>query len=87
MASARNKVIVLCLTTFVGLVASAIVGYIALDHNPMEEYCVYIVQNSVCEIVWSSLLPLLATWFIIGTVLGLIISLLVVFVLKQKDKR
>ena len=49
---------------FVSIIVSSFVGYAALDHNPMGEFCAP-VSDTQCKIVWGNFSPLLVSWFLV----------------------
>ena len=82
-----NKSIRFCFkfSLIISSIISAVIAYIALDHNPMGEYCTPITDIR-CDIIWANLLPLILIWFLVLFALLMIITSTVIFMRHKISK-
>jgi len=55
---------ILLFSMAVSISVCIVIGYIAIQHNPMGQYCKPISAIE-CEIVWANIFPLLSMWFLV----------------------
>ena len=66
-------------------IVSIVIAYVALDHNPMGEYCIPI-SDIKCDIVWSNILPLISIWFLLLFTILMILTNFIRFIQKKYSK-
>ena len=71
----------------VSIIFTTFIGYSALEHNPMGEFC-FPTSDSSCDIVWVNFLPIVTIWFFISFVVVLVLLLMIRFLyIKIVNKR
>ena len=60
-----------------------VIGYIAIEHNPMGQYC-NLISAVECEIVWANILPLLFIWFLVVAVPTILILSCMKYILSRR---
>jgi len=73
-----------CLTISIilSILVCIVVGYVALDHNPMGEFCNPVSSNN-CDIIWINFVPLLIIWFAISFIVSMIILLALRYMIQK----
>ena len=59
----RGIFVSICTSLSAAFIVSLLIGYIALDHNPMGEFAEYNHLTGQKTIQWNNLLPLTGIWF------------------------
>ena len=85
----KNRFIKISITVIVimSMVISILIMLVAIDHNPMQEYCILNDKTNEYKILWSNLLPLGGLWFILAFLIGAVIASFVWFAINIIEKK
>ena len=83
MSSLKNYIVVtLIISLIVSAIISLTIGYIALDHNPSQEFAVTDKTMDGRSIQWGHLLILSGTWFLIGFFFCISLAVVIFLIIK-----
>jgi len=81
MLSTYKRILLFSMALSTGV--CVVIGYIAIKHNPMGQYC-NPISAVECEIVWSNILPLLFIWFLVVAVPTILILSCMKYILSRR---
>jgi len=81
MLGTYKRILLLSMALSIGV--CAVIGYIAIEHNPMGQYC-NPISTVECEIVWINILPLLFIWFLVVAVPAILILSCIKYILSRR---
>ncbi len=89
----RNKMkvrISLLFSLIASIAISILIGYVALQHNPMQVYRSYDHSTGKGDILWGNLFPVVAVWFLLAFLACLLvlgITVVIACVVTKKEKK